>query len=395
MSKKSPQDTYSEIDQIIDSEVFVECIKTGFKEVGDPRTDDNNSYPLVSLLVMILCAIIAGANAITQIHQYVEIKIGLFQRLLGVDRAPSYSVFWWLLTRLNPKQLQDAFINWINSLPIDVKERIIAIDGKRLRGASHKQPVHLVAAWETGRGLLLGQVKTEEKSNEITAIPELLKTIDIKGATVTIDAAGCQTEITDQIRDQDGNYMIALKGNQGTLHDEAQNFFAQAEEVGYSEAECIVSTSCEKGHGRIEERKVVVTSQLEWLDAKIKSRWRDLNSLIEVTCRREIKGKISEEKRCYISNLILGSKQAGDAVRGHWGIENHLHWTMDVVFLEDASQAATGHAAENLAVFRRMAHNLIKADLGGTRGVAKSRRQAAWDDDYAIRVLSRIFGEKV
>lgn len=197
MSKKSLQDTYSEIDQIIDSEAFVECIKTGFKEVGDPRTDDNNSYPLVSLLVMILCAIIAGANAIAQIHQYEEVKIGLFQRLLRVDRAPSYSVFWWLLTRLNPKQLQDAFINWINSLPNDMKERIIAIDGKRLRGASHKQPVHLVAAWETGRGLLLGQVKTKEKSNEITAIPELLKTIDIKGATVTIDAAGCQTEITD------------------------------------------------------------------------------------------------------------------------------------------------------------------------------------------------------
>jgi predicted transposase YbfD/YdcC len=395
MSKKNTKDAYSEIDQIVDSEAFVACVKSGFKEVKDPRTEDNNSYPLVSLLVMVLCAIIAGANAITQIHEYAEIKIGLFQRLLGVDRAPSYSVFWWLLTRLNPKQLQDAFINWINSLPNEIKERIIAIDGKRLRGASHKQSVHLVAAWETSRGLLLGQVKTEEKSNEITAIPELLKTIDIKGAMVTIDAAGCQTGITDQIRDQNGDYMIALKGNQGTLHDEAQNFFAQAEEVGYAEAECVVSTSCEKGHGRIEERKVVVTNQLEWLDAKVKDRWRDLNSLIEVTCRREIKGKISEEKRYYISNLILGSEKAGNAARSHWGIENHLHWTMDVVFLEDASQASTGHAAENLAVFRRMAHNLITADLGGTRGVAKSRRQAAWNDDYAVRLLSRIFEGKV
>ncbi len=149
MSKKNTKDAYSEIDQIIDSEAFAACVKSGFKEVEDPRTQDNNSYPLVSLLVIVLCAIIAGANAITQIHEYAEIKIGLFQRLLGVDRAPSYSVFWWLLTRLNPKQLQDAFINWINSLPSEIKERIIAIDGKRLRGASHKQPVHLVAAWET------------------------------------------------------------------------------------------------------------------------------------------------------------------------------------------------------------------------------------------------------
>lgn len=222
-----------------------------------------------------------------------------------------------------------------------------------------------------------------------------MKTIDIKGTTITIDAAGCQTEIVDQIRDQDGNYMIALKGNQGTLHDEAQNFFAQAEEVGYFEVECAVSTNSEKGHGRIETRKIVVTNQLEWLDAKVKNRWRDLNSLIEVTCRRGIKGKISEEKHYYISNLILSPEKAGVASRGHWGIENHLHWTMDVGFLEDASQAASGHTAENLALFRRMAHNLIKADLGGTRGVAKSRRQAAWDDDYTVRVLSRLFTEKV
>ena len=234
-----------------------------------------------------------------------------------------------------------------------------------------------------------------EKSNEITAIPELLQTIDVKGATVTLDAAGCQTEIVDRIRDQGGNYIIALKGNQGILHDEAQNFFTQAEEAGYAEAECVVSTSSEKGHGRIEERKIVVTSQLEWLDAKIRGRWRDLSSLIEVTCHREVKGKTSEEKRCYISNLVLSPKKAGDAIRSHWGIENHLHWTMDVIFLEDASRASAGHTAENLAVFRRMAHNLIKADLGGTRGVAKSRRQAAWDDDYAIRVLSRLFQTKV
>ena len=185
MIKKNRKDAYSEIDQIIDSQAFVECVKNGFKEVGDPRTEDNNSYPFVSLLVMVLCAIIAGANAITQIQEYVEIKIGLFQRLLGVDRAPSYSVFWWLLTRMNPNQLQDAFINWINSLPSEVKERIIAIDGKRLRGASHKQPVHLVAAWQTGRWLLLGQVKTEEKSNEITAIPELMK----------LPAASCEVSV--------------------------------------------------------------------------------------------------------------------------------------------------------------------------------------------------------
>jgi len=265
MAKKNPKDTYSEIDQVVDNEAFVECIREGFKEVEDPRSP-GSAYEFASLLVIILCAIIAGANAITHIHEYAEMKISLFQRLLGIDRAPSYSVFWWLLTRLNPHQLQNAFIGWIQSLPSDVKEQIIAIDGKRLKGASQKEPVHLVAAWETGRGVLLGQVKTAEKSNEITAIPELLKTIDIKGATITIDAAGCQTDIVDDIRRQDGNYLIALKGNQGTLHGEAENFFAQAAEAGYEEAECVVATGVEKGHGRIEERKVVVTNQLDWLD---------------------------------------------------------------------------------------------------------------------------------
>jgi predicted transposase YbfD/YdcC len=394
MSKRSPKDTYSEIDQIIDNEAFVEYVKTGFKDVEDPRAEDNCSYPLVSLLVMILCAVIAGANAIAHIYEYAVTKEGLFQRLLGITQAPSYSVFWWLLTRLNPKQLQDAFINWVQSLPNDVKERIIAIDGKRLRGASRKQSLHLVSAWETHQGLLLGQVKTAEKSNEITAIPELLKTIDIKGATITIDAAGCQTEIVDEIRNQDGNYIIALKGNQGTLRDEAENFFSQAEDVGYAEAGCTISTGIEKGHGRIEERKVAITNQLEWLDEKVKSRWRDLKSLIEVTSLRDIKGIISKEKRYYISNLILDPEKAGTAVRSHWHIENHLHWTMDVIFSEDASQAATGHTAENLSIFRRMAHNLIKTALGGTRGVAKSRRQAAWSDDYAIHILSMLFQQK-
>ncbi len=267
MAKKNPKDTYSEIDQVIDNKTFIECIKDGFKEVEDPRSP-GSSYALASLLVIILCAIIAGANAITHIHEYAQTKIGLFKRLLGIDRAPSYSVFWWLLTRLNPNQLQNAFIGWIQSLPNDVKERIIAIDGKRLRGASQKEPVHLVAAWETSRGLLLGQIKTAEKSNEITAIPELLKTIDIKDATITIDAAGCQTDIVDDIRTQGGNYMIALKGNQGILHAEAENFFAQAAEAGYEEAECTVATEVEKGHGRIEERRVVVTNQLDWLNEK-------------------------------------------------------------------------------------------------------------------------------
>ena len=236
-------------------------------------------------------------------------------------------------------------------------------------------------------------MKTQEKSNEITAIPELLDSLDIKGSIITIDAAGCQTGIIEKIREGGGNYFIALKGNQGTLHAEAENFFIQAQDVGYKEAECQVTSSCEKGHGRIEERQIVVTNNLEWLGCK--SKWKDLNSLIEVRCRRTIDGKTTEAKRFFITNLNLTAEKAGLLARSHWSIENHLHWNMDFNFQEDANLAAIGHAPENLAILKRLANTLIRIDLGGTRGTAERRRQATWDDSWTLRLLSRIFEVKV
>jgi predicted transposase YbfD/YdcC len=389
MKRKQPKEFYSEIDQIADKQAFVESISEGFKEVNDPRTADNQSYSLIHLLVMILCAILAGANTIIEIHTYAKIKIEMFKRLLEIERAPSYDVFWWLLTRLNPKQIEICLVKWIQALPEEDKDKLIAIDGKHLRGASRGQKIHLVSAWASHSHLFLGQLKTKEKSNEITAIPELIDSLDIKASTITIDAAGCQTDIVEKIREGEGNYFIALKGNQGTLRAEAENFFTQAKDVGYKEAECQVTSSCEKGHGRIEERQVVVTNDLEWLGCK--SKWKDLNSLIEVTCKRTIDGKTTEARRFFISNLTLTAERAGILARSHWSIENHLNWNMDFNFKEDANLAATGHAPENLAILKRLANTLIRIDLGGTRGTAERRRQAAWDDSWTLRLLSRIF----
>ena len=390
MANRNENKFYPVVDQLLDQQAFIESIETEFQDIEDPRVKDNVSYPLPALIVIILSAVLAGANSISHIHEFAKIKINLFKRILGIEKAPSYSVFWWLLVMLNPQKLQETFLRWMKALPTEIKERVIAIDGKRLNGTQQRK-VHLVSAWETGRSLLIGQLKTEEKSNEITAIPELLETIDVKGATVTIDAAGCQKNIVEKIRIAEGNYLIALKGNQGTLHAEAQNFFDQAREVKYEGTKCAKTKKIEKAHGRNEEREVVVTNNLEWLDCREK--WRDLTSLIEVTSRREIKGKVSKEKRYYISNLILTPEKAMELVRGHWGIENHLHWTMDVIFREDDSYINTGNAPENLATVRRMAQSIIQTEAKCTKGISKRRRQAGWDDTYLLKLLGILFGE--
>jgi predicted transposase YbfD/YdcC len=386
---KKSQKFYHEVDELIDKESFIQSIEEEFNEIEDPRWSKNRCYSLVHLLVIILCAILAGANTITDIYSYSSIKFHLFSKLMGVETPPSYSVFWWLMTRLDPKGLEKCLVNWIQGMPPEDKEKLVAIDGKHLRGAARNKKIHFVSAWESHRSLLLGQVKAEEKSNEITAIPELLENLDIAEATVTIDAAGCQTAIIEKIVAKKANYLIALKGNQGTLLAEAENFFRQAEAVDYEDTGCEVWSSCEKGHGRIEERQIVVINDLEWLQSKKK--WTGLSSLVEVTCHRTTKGKITKAKRYFISSQKLKAEKAAYLVRSHWLIENHLHWNMDVNFDEDKNLASTGHAAENLGFFRRMAATLIKLDLGSVRGTAHRRRQAKWDDSWALRLLSRVF----
>jgi predicted transposase YbfD/YdcC len=393
MSRKKQHEFYSEAEQLYDQQTFIESIKEGFKEIQDPRAIDNQSYPLAYLLIMMVCAVLAGANTITAIHAYGVLKFVMFKNLLGLERAPSYNVFWWILTRSSPQQFESCLVRWIQGLPEGDKEKLIAVDGKHLRGATRNQKVHLVSAWDSLRSLFVGQVKTAEKSNEITAIPELLDTIDIKDATITMDAAGCQTKIVDKIKKGGGHYFIALKGNQGKLQAEAENFFSQARDIGYEETDCQRVSTCEKGHGRIEERQVVVTNNLDWLDCK--RDWQDLISLTEVTCRRTINGKSTEAKRLFISDLDLQPEKAGELARSHWLIENHLHWNMDVNFGEDSTLASIGHAPENLAILKRIAGTLIRIDLGGIRGTAERRRQAMWDDSWTLRLLSRIFELKL
>lgn len=379
---------YIEADRDADAQLYEEISQHAFAEVEDPRAQDNLCYPFYGTLLLILAGTIAGASSIRAIHEYTVQKSALLCPLIGTCQPPSYTSLWWIITRTNSAALNRVFVQWIRNVASSLGDgkKNISIDGKTLRGAK-KSPVHYVSAFENNRGLLLGQLKTEEKSNEITTIPELLKVIDVNGAVVTIDAMGCQKEIVHDIRQRGGHYIIALKGNQGNLHAEVVNFFDQARSAGYKGTSCKRTTTTEKGHGRIEKREIVVTTDLEWLDCR--QEWTDLEALIEVKSTRTIKGHTTEESRYYISSKRMKPKEAGIAIRQHWGIENRLHWVMDVVFDDDKSQANMGHAAENLGLFRRMAYCLLKQDTQGARGLASMQRKAMWNDDYVLHLLAR------
>lgn len=392
MTKK--KNDYTKLENDIDIKAFRDSIESSFQQIKDPRNDDK-VYPLSSILIIMITAVIAGANHIAAIHEYAVAKQDLFKEVLQLEYIPSYSTFWWVLTRMNPIEFEDSFRRWVATIPQEIQDRIIAIDGKRICGASKRKGnaiIHFVSAWYSYDRLILGQVKTEEKSNEVKAIPELLNAIDIQGAIITIDAIGCQREIVKTIIENRGDYVIALKGNQGTLCDAVQYFFEGAREVNFcGVANCDFHNSIEKGHGRIESRSISITTGIDWLLDEEKDKWKGLQSCIEVSSERTIDGETAKERRYYISSLDVSAKRFGEIVREHWGVENPLHWVLDVVFLDDACLANTGHGGENLGILRRIALNLFNQDKTVKGGVASKRRKAMWNDEYAIHLVKEMF----
>lgn len=268
-------------------------------------------------------------------------------------------------------------------------EGVIAVDGKTICHSNDTKTgtkaTHLVTAFAAENAIILGQLKTDEKSNEITAIPQLLKIFKLKGCMVTIDAMGCQTAIAEQICEQGGDYVLGLKGNQGTLHAEAINFFEQAIEVDVEESGCSYASTLEKDHGRIEQREICSTSRLDWLENR--AEWKGLKSLICVQSTRQEKGKTSVERRYYISSLSSKAEQMGHIIRLHWHIENKLHWHLDVSFNEDKSRIKAGNGAENFSLLKRCVLNLVKADKTEKASVTLKRRMAGWDPAYRLRLL--------
>jgi predicted transposase YbfD/YdcC len=280
-------------------------------------------------------------------------------------------------------------MQWVHTIAATV-EGVIAIDGKTLcnSGDTFRQtgPLHIVHAFAAENGLLLGQLATDAKSNEITAIPELLKMLTVKGNVVTIDAMGCQKEIVQQIREKEGDYVIALKGNQGSLHAEAENFFQQAIEVEPEESGCDYVSTIEKNRGRIEERQIW-SCTADWLSVEQLEGWVGLKTLVCVRSTRTHKGKTTQECRYYISSLKSMAQRLAEIVRAHWGVENKLHWHLDVSFGEDLCKVRTDHAAENFSLVKKMALNLLKADTSEKLGVPNKRKLAGWSQEYLLKIL--------
>jgi|HubBroStandDraft_5_1064220.scaffolds.fasta_scaffold123849_1 predicted transposase YbfD/YdcC len=360
-----------------------------FAKLPDPRKSRNQIYPLIDIIAVAIIGILCSANDWVNVVRWANAYENWFQSVgLCLNGVPSHDTIGRFFRLVDPKAFESCFVVWMQMIT-DKIQGVIAIDGKTICNSSdvfnEKKAVHIVTAFAAENDIILGQLKTAEKSNEITAIPELLDTLVLKGCTVTIDAMGCQKAIIKKIRDGRGEYVVGLKGNQGTLHAEAVNFFDQAIEVGAEEAGCEYYNTVEKGHGRIEEREVWMTSNLEWLEGR--AEWEGLQSLICIRSTRHEKGKTTIEKRYYISSLRTTAQRVGEVIRLHWGIENKLHWHLDVTFNEDKSKICAGYGAENFSLLKRCVLNMVKADTTETGSVTTKRRIAGWNPAYRLRLL--------
>ena len=362
-----------------------------FSAVVDPRVERTRHHPLDSMLVLALCAILCGADSFAGIEAYGRAKQDWLKSFLNLPHGiPSHDTFGRVFAALNPDSLAEAFRTWVAAIADLSHGEVIAIDGKTLRRsfqtADSRAFVHMVSAWATSNRIVLGQVKTEEKSNEITAIPRLLKLLQIKNCLVTIDAMGCQKDIAADIIATGADYMLAVKDNQPRLAADLELAFEQARKDPESFSLDFHETTDKKRHGRTEVRRCWTTSMVDCLSQG--DQWQSLSSLAMIEAERTVDGKTSTENRYYISSRRnFSAADALQASRSHWGIENELHWVLDVAFREDDCRVRVGNAAENFAVLRHCAINLLKAVKSTKLGVKNKRLCAAWDQTFFLQVL--------
>ena len=370
-----------------------------FQDLPDPRVNRTKDHDLIDILVIAICTLLCGGESFNDMEDFGHAKHDWFKTFPRLRHGiPSHDTFNRLLAALDPKAFGQCFIHWTQSLRQAVAQEIVALDGKALRRAlnADQSIQYVVSAWADHNGLVLGQWKVADKSNEITAVPELLRVLELAGCIVTVDAMGCQKTIVREIHEADADYVLALKGNQETVHDEVKTYLDAAllERSSPRPAGAKLSTGAatlaeletvEKDHGRIETRRYYQSGELAWFADQAK--WEGLRSVGMVEATREVGGKTTVERRYYLSSLPLGVGTFARAVRGHWGVENKLHWVLDVWFREDQSRARAGHAAENLATLRRLALNLLKREKTKKRGIKGKQLNAGWDHAYLLRLL--------
>jgi predicted transposase YbfD/YdcC len=367
--------------------------------VPDPRINRNKDHDLVDILVIAVCALLCAAETFNDMEDFGKAKREWFQTFLKLRSGiPSHDTFNRVFAALKPEHFLECFLGWTQSVRQAVAQEVVALDGKALRRALNgdQSVKYVVSAWAEGNGLVLGQWKVADKSNEITAVPELLRVLELSGCIVTMDAMGCQKKIAKEIVEADADYVLALKGNQETVQEEMKAFLDQtlAEQqtprapgvpLPAAAAGLAFLETVEKDHGRFEIRRYYQSDALAWF-ADL-GKWEGLKSVGMVESVRELKGKTTIERRYFLSSLPLGVETFARAVRGHWGVENKLHWVLDVCFREDQSRARTGYAAENLATLRRLALNMLKGEKTKKRGIRGKQLNASWDHPYLLRLL--------
>jgi predicted transposase YbfD/YdcC len=362
--------------------------------VVDPRVDRTKLHQLLDIITIAICAVICGTDDRVEVEQFGNVRLEWFRTFLALPNGiPSHDTFGEVFARLDPDEFQRGFHSWVQTIAQLVPGEVIRIDGKTLRRSHEhtlgKHAIHMVSAWASANHLVLGQVKVAEKSNEITAIPALLQTLALHGCIVTIDAMGCQTEIAQTITAQQADHVLALKGNQGHLLDDVSDPFTTARAAHFKDVVHDYAKTTDKDHGRIETRRcwtISEPSELAYLrDLKD---WAHLRSVVMLEATRRVGQTTTTEIRYYISSLTPSAQQALDIVRTHWGIENEVHWVLDVAFREDDCRVRTGYAPQNFAVLRHLALNLLKHETSVKVGIKTKRHMAGWSAEFLRKVLS-------
>ncbi len=367
-----------------------------FSTLEAPRVDRTKRYPLIEIIFLIISGTISGCDGWKSIRDFGLLKLNWLKQFLPYDNGiPVDDTIARVMRKLNTKQFESCFIAWMQGIAEITEGDIIAIDGKTLRGSysteAGKSAIHMVSAWSSANGVVLGQEKTAAKSNEITAIPELLNSLAIQGCLVSIDAMGCQKDIAKQIIAKQGDYLLALKGNQGTLHDEVDSFFSMAKAEDFKNIEHDFHQEVDAGHGRVETRTAYALDVKKYKKYfSTLSEWKKLTSIVMVESLREGKHFETKEVRFYICSAEPNAEYLLNASRKHWGVENSLHWTLDVTFREDESRIRAEASAENYAIFRHIALNILRKDTFKKASVKRKRQMAALDDEYRTTLVKEL-----